>query len=81
VALAPVIVLVNVLALRVRARIAVVPIIAFPMLTPQLVSASQGSAAAISGDAAAALGWAGLLAAFALVYTVLGLTIVPAAME
>lgn len=81
VALAPVIVLVNVLALRVRARVAVVPIIAFPMLTPQLVAASQGTTAAISGDAGAALGWAGLLAAFALVYTLLGLTIVPAAIE
>ncbi len=80
-ALAPVVVLVNVLALRVRARVAVVPIIAFPMLTPQLISASQGTAAAIAGDATAALGWAGLLAAFALVYTVLGLTIVPAAIE
>lgn len=81
VALAPVIVLVHVLALRVRARVAVVPIIAFPMLTPQLVAATQGTAAAISGDATAALGWAGLLAAFALVYTVLGVTIVPAAIE
>ncbi len=81
VALAPVIVLVHVLALRVRARVAVVPIIAFPVLTPQLVAATQGTAAAISGDATAAMGWAGLLAAFALVYTVLGVTIVPTAIE
>ena len=80
-ALPPVIVLVNVLALRVRARVAVVPILAFPMLIPQLVAATQGAAAALSGDASAALGWAGLLAAFTLVYGVLGLTIVPAAIE
>jgi heme exporter protein B len=80
-ALPPVVALTNVLALRVRARIALVPILAFPMLVPQLVSATQGASAALSGDAAAALGWAGLLAAFALVYAVLGLTIVPAAIE
>lgn len=80
-ALPPVVVLVNVLALRVRARVVVVPILAFPMLIPQLVSATQGAAAALSGDGAAALGWAGLLAAFTLVYAVLGVTIVPAAIE
>ncbi|HKW79049.1 MAG TPA: heme exporter protein CcmB [Candidatus Limnocylindria bacterium] len=80
-ALPPVAVLVTVLALRVRARIAVVPVLAFPMLVPQLVSATQGAAAALTGDAAAAAGWAALLASFAVVYTVLGLTIVPAAIE
>lgn len=80
-ALPPVVVLVSVLALRVRARVAVVPILSFPILVPQLVAASQGASAALSGDGGAALGWAGLLAAFALVYGVLGLTIVPAAIE
>jgi heme exporter protein B len=80
-ALPPVIVLVGALALRVRARVAVVPILAFPMLVPQLIATTQGAAAAMSGDASASLGWAGLLVAFALVYGVLGLTIVPAAIE
>jgi len=81
VALAPVIVVKNVDALRVRARVAVVPILSFPMLVPQLIAASQGSAAALAGDAAVALSWGALLAAFAFVYAVLGLTIVPAAIE
>jgi heme exporter protein B len=80
-ALPPVIVLVGALALRVRARVAVVPILAFPMLVPQLIATTQGAAAAMNGDASASLGWAGLLVAFALVYGVLGLTIVPAAIE
>ena len=81
VALAPVVVLTSILALRVRARVAVVPILSFPLLVPQLVAATQGMAAALDGRGAEALAWAGLLAAFALVYTVLGLTIVPAAIE
>ena len=80
-ALPPVIVLVTLLALRVRARVALVPILSFPILMPQLVACTQGAAAALTGDASAALGWAGILAAFALVYGVLGLTIVPAAIE
>jgi heme exporter protein B len=80
-ALAPVVVLTSVIALRVRARVAVVPILSFPLLVPQLVAATQGMAAALDGRGAEALAWAGLLAAFALVYTVLGLTIVPAAIE
>jgi heme exporter protein B len=80
-ALPPVVVLTSVLALRVRARVAVVPILSFPLLVPQLVAATQGTSASLAGDAPAALAWAGLLAAFALVYTVLGLTIVPAAIE
>ncbi len=80
-ALPPVVVLTSVIALRVRARVAVVPILSFPMLVPQLVAASQGSAAALTGDGPAALAWAGLLGAFAFVYGVLGLTIVPAAIE
>ena len=52
-----------------------------PQYVPQLVAATNGSAAAASGDAAGALAWAGLLVAFALVYWVLGFTIVPAALE
>jgi len=80
-ALAPVVVLVSVIALRVRARVAVVPILSFPLLVPQLVAATQGTSAALQGRGPEALAWAGLLAAFALVYTVLGLTIVPAAIE
>jgi len=81
IALAPVIVLTSVLALRLRARVAVVPILSFPMLVPQLVAATQGTSAALQGRGPESLAWAGLLAAFALVYTVLGLTIVPAAIE
>ena len=81
IALPPVIVLTSVIALRVRARVAVVPILSFPMLVPQLVAASQGTAAALGGDGSAALAWAGLLAAFTFVYGLLGLTIVPAAIE
>ena len=70
-----------VLALRLRARAALVPILALPVLVPQLVAASRGASAAISGDAVGALSWAGLLFAFAVVYSVLGLTIVPAAID
>jgi heme exporter protein B len=80
-ALPPVVGLISFIALRVRARVALVPILSFPMLVPQIVAATQGASAALGGDAATALGWAGLLAAFAVVYTVLGLTIVPAAIE
>jgi len=76
------VVVVNVvLALRLRARAALVPILALPVLVPQLVAASRGASAAISGDAVGALSWAGLLFAFAVVYSVLGLTIVPAAID
>jgi len=81
VALPPVVVLVSLIALRVRARVVIVPILAFPLLAPQLLAATAGTSAALSGDASAALGWTGLLASFALVYGVLGLTIVPAAIE
>ncbi len=81
IALPPVVVLTSVIALRVRARVAVVPILSFPLLVPQLVAASQGTAAALAGDGPAALAWAGLLAAFTFVYGLLGLTIVPAAIE
>jgi heme exporter protein B len=80
-ALPPVVVLFVVLALRLRSRGALVPILVLPVLVPQLVAATNGAAAAASGDAAGALGWAGLLVAFALVYSILGITIVPAALE
>lgn len=80
-ALPPVVVLFVVLALRLRSRGALVPILVLPVLVPQLVAATNGTAAAMSGDAAGAIGWSGLLVAFALVYSVLGLTIVPAALE
>ncbi|MGH2498805.1 MAG: heme exporter protein CcmB [Candidatus Limnocylindria bacterium] len=81
VALPPVVVLDVALALRLRSRALLVPILALPLLLPQLVAATQGSAAAIAGDATAALAWSALLVAFALVYGALGLTIVPAAIE
>jgi heme exporter protein B len=81
VALPPVIVLDVVLALRLRARAAVVPVLALPVLVPQLVAASNGAAAALTGDATGALGWSGLLVAFGLVYAVLGLSLGPAAIE
>jgi heme exporter protein B len=81
IALLPVSVFTSVLALRVRARVAVVPILTFPLLVPQLIAATQGMSAALAGASNEALAWSGLLAAFALVYTVIGLTIVPAAIE
>jgi len=80
-ALAPVVVVNVVLALRLRARAALVPILALPVLVPQLVAASQGAAAALTGDATAALAWAGLLLAFGLVYAVVGSTLMPAAID
>ena len=79
--LPPVVVLFVTLALRLRARAALVPILALPVLVPQLVAATNGTAAAIVGDPVGAIGWCGLLVAFALVYSVLGLTIVPTALE
>ena len=81
VALPPVIVLDVLLALRLRARGVLVPILALPVLIPQLVAATQGSSAALTGDATGSLAWSGLLVAFGLVYAVVGLTIVPATIE
>jgi heme exporter protein B len=81
IALPPVVVVDVVLALRLRARAALVPILALPVLVPQLVAATRGASAALTGDAVGALSWAGLLFAFAVVYAVIGLTIVPAAIE
>ena len=81
VALPPVIVLDVLLALRLRARGVLVPILALPVLIPQLVAATQGASAALVGDATGSLAWSGLLVAFGLVYAVVGLTIVPATIE
>jgi heme exporter protein B len=81
IALPPVIVLDVLLALRLRSRAALVPILALPVLVPQLVAATQGTAAALSGDGAGALGWGGLLLAFGIVYTVLGVALAPGVVE
>jgi heme exporter protein B len=80
-ALPPVVILDVILALRLRARAALVPILALPVLTPHLLAASHGSAAALSGDATGAWAWSALLAAIAIVYVVLGLSVVPAALD
>ena len=80
-ALPPVVILDVVLALRLRARASLVPILALPVLTPHLLAASRGSAAALSGDVTGAWAWAALLAAIALVYLVLGLSVAPAALD
>lgn len=80
-ALPPIVVLDVALALRLRARAALVPILALPVLVPQLVAATNAAAAALAGDGGASLAWSGLLLAFALVYAALGLTIVPTALE
>lgn len=81
IALPPVIVLDVLLALRLRARGVLVPILALPVLIPQLVAATQGASSALVGDANGSLAWSGLLVAFGLVYAVVGLTIVPATIE
>jgi len=80
-ALPPIVVLDVALTLRLRARAALVPILALPVLVPQLIAATNAASAALVGDGATSLGWSGLLFAFALVYAVLGLTIVPTAIE
>lgn len=80
-ALPAVVILDVALTLRLRARAALVPILAAPVLVPGLVAATNGVAAALSGDASGALAWSGLLLAIALVYAVLGLTIAGTAIE
>lgn len=80
-ALPPIVVLDVALTLRLRARAALVPILALPVLVPQLIAATSAASAALGGDGATSLAWSGLLLAFALVYAVLGLTIVPTAIE
>ena len=81
IALPPIIALNVALTVRLRARVAIVPVLSLPALVPQLVAATQGAAAALSGDAAMATAWSGLLLTFAFVYAILGLTIVPTAIE
>jgi ABC-type transport system involved in cytochrome c biogenesis permease component len=81
VALPAVVVLDVALTLRLRARAALVPILAAPVLVPQLVAATNATSSSLAGDASAALAWSGLLVAIALVYVVLGLTIAGTAIE
>lgn len=69
------------LTLRLRARAALVPILAVPVLLPQLLAATNAVALASSGDAAGSLAWSGLLVAVGLIYTVTGLTIAGTAIE
>lgn len=80
-ALPAVVVLDVALTVRLRARAVLVPILALPVLLPQLVAATNAVAAALAGDAVASLAWSGLLAAIALVYATLGLTIAGTAIE
>jgi heme exporter protein B len=81
VALPAVVVLDVALTLRLRARAALVPILAVPVLLPQLVAATNALGLALAGDAAGSLAWSGLELAVALVYAVLGLTIGGTAIE
>lgn len=81
IALPAVVVLDVALTLRLRARAALVPILAAPVLVPQLVAATNAVAMALAGDAPSSLAWSGLLLAISLVYAVLGLTIGGTAME
>jgi heme exporter protein B len=69
------------LTLRLRARAALVPVLAVPVLMPQLVAATNAAGAALSGDANGAAAWSGLLLAALIVYAVLGLTIGGTAIE
>jgi len=80
-ALPPIVVLDVALTVRLRARAALVPVLALPVLMPQLVAATNAAGAALAGDAMGASAWSALLFAIALVYAVLGLTIVPTAIE
>lgn len=81
VALPAVVILDVALTLRLRARAALVPILAVPVLLPQLVAATNAVGLALSGDATGSLAWSGLLLAIALVYAILGLTIAGTAIE
>ena len=80
-ALPAVVVLDVALTVRLRARAVLVPILALPVLVPQLVAATNAVAGALEGNAIASLAWSGLLLAIALVYAVLGLTIAGTAIE
>jgi heme exporter protein B len=81
IALPAVVILDVALTLRLRARAALVPILAVPVLLPQLVAATSAVGLALSGDAGGSLAWSGLLLAIALVHAVLGLTIAGTAIE
>ena len=80
-ALPPIVVLDVALTLGLRARAALVPVLALPVLVPQLVSATNAVSAAISGDAVGATAWSALLLAVALVYGVIGVVLVPSAIQ
>ena len=80
-ALPPIVVLDIVLTLRLRARAALVPILALPVLVPQLVAGTNAVSDALGGDAAGSLAWSGLLLAAGLAYAAVGLVLVPAAIE
>jgi heme exporter protein B len=82
VACLPAVVILDVaLTLRLRARAALVPVLAVPVLMPQLVAATNAAGAALAGDATGASAWSGLLLATFIVYAVLGLTIGGTAIE
>jgi heme exporter protein B len=80
-ALPPIVVLDVALTLRLRARAALVPILAMPVLVPQLVAGTNAVAASLTGDAGGSFAWSGLLLAAGLAYGAIGLILVPAAME
>lgn len=79
--LPPLITLYVAVALRLRARALLVPLLAIPALVPQLIGATNGMAAAALGDATGALAWSGLSLATGTVAAVAGLTIGGAAIE
>lgn len=81
VALPAVVILDVALTLRLRARAALVPILAVPVLLPQLLAATNAVSLASIGDAAGSIAWSGLLLAVALIYAVTGLTIGGTAIE
>ncbi len=80
-ALPPVVVLDVAITLRLRARAALVPILALPVLVPQLMAGTNAVAAALRGDPTGSLAWSGLLLAAAVAYGAIGLILVPTAVE
>lgn len=80
-ALPSIVVLDVALTLRLRARAALVPILALPVLVPQLIAGTNAVSAALSGNASGSLSWSGLLLAAGLAYLAIGLILVPAALE
>lgn len=81
IALTAVVILDVALTLRLRARAALVPILAVPVLLPQLLAATNAVTLASFGDGTGSLAWSGLLVAVALIYMVTGLTIAGTAIE